>query len=180
MFITHVLIQVYDNLTGKPVNTPKSYGKSIKPTELPEGIARFFPVGTSSATEPSTEGSSSGLPASKLRPIVEGIRADIEEIRDVLKDLEFRMVGGSLLIVYEADLDRAEEGLKWLDEDEDDEDEEDEEDGKRKSGPPYVVKVIDFAHTKATPGQGTDEGVLLGVDTVLKLLDGRLKELATL
>jgi hypothetical protein len=39
------------------------------------------------------------------------------------------------------------------------------------------VKLIDFAHTKVVPGKGLDEGVLLGMDTILRLLDGRLSEL---
>ncbi|KAI1791590.1 hypothetical protein LXA43DRAFT_1010937 [Ganoderma leucocontextum] len=41
-------------------------------------------------------------------------------------------------------------------------------------GPPYLVKLIDFAHTKTVPGIGPGEGVLKGVDTVLRLLDGRI------
>ena len=97
------------------------------------------------------------------------------------------MVGGSLLIVYEADWDRAREGVKfWLesegveDEDEDEEDEEDEDDERKKPGVPYGVKMIDFAHTRLTPGEGPDEGVLLGLDTVLRLLDGRIAEVKAL
>ena len=34
-------------------------------------------------------------------------------------------------------------------------------------------ELEDFAHTEAVAGGGPDEGVLLGVDTMLKLLDGR-------
>lgn len=64
------------------------------------------------------------------------------------------MVGGSLLIIYEADWMRAAQA----------------------DNTPYVVKLIDFAHTKMTPGQGPDEGVLLGLDTVIRLLDGRIEE----
>ena len=70
------------------------------------------------------------------------------------------------------------------DEDEDDdEDEEDENESdkgesaeKKRAGPPYLVKLIDFAHTKVVPGIGPDEGVLKGVDTVLRLLDGRIEQ----
>ncbi|KAK7438462.1 hypothetical protein VKT23_018075 [Stygiomarasmius scandens] len=172
--------QVYDNTTSQPINTPKSYGKSIKPSDLPEGIRRFFP--TSSAE------SSSGLPANLLLSILQYLREDIEEIRGVLAKLHFRMVGGSLLIIYEADFAKAEEGLQWvkdveegrIDPEEDDDEEEDKEEDtaakKQKPRSPYVVKLIDFAHTRIKPGDGPDEGVLKGIDTVLGLLDGRIKE----
>ncbi|KAF5349488.1 hypothetical protein D9756_008917 [Leucocoprinus leucothites] len=164
--------QVYDNVTGLAVNTPKSYGKSIKAADLPEGIAKFFPVG-----KPAPE-SSNGLSASLLRQILPAIRDEIKEIRDVFSELELRMVGGSLLIVYEGDWTRAQEGVDRMYEEEASDEEEDEEDAKKKPGPPFVVKLIDFAHTKVVPGQGPDEGVLLGMDTVLRLLDGRIKEIA--
>ncbi|KXN91930.1 Inositol polyphosphate multikinase [Leucoagaricus sp. SymC.cos] len=139
--------QVHDNVTGQAVITPKSYGKSIKVADLPEGIAKFFPVGKL-VTESLTD-CSCGLPATLLRPILQGIRGDIQEIRDIFAELELRMVGGSLLIMYEGDWGKARE-----------------------------VKLIDFAHTKVVPGEGPDKGVLLGMDTVLKLLDGRLESLA--
>lgn len=92
-----------------------------------------------------------------------------------------RMVGGSLLIIYEADWARAKEGVEYLEEDdsegEDDEDnDEDEDDAKKRPGPPYIVKVIDFAHTRIVPGQGPDEGVLKGIDTTLSLLDKRIEQ----
>ena len=44
--------------------------------------------------------------------------------------------------------------------------------------PAYSVPLIDFAHTKLTPGEGPDEGVLKGFDTVIRLFEGRVKELA--
>ncbi|KAI0081412.1 SAICAR synthase-like protein [Panus rudis PR-1116 ss-1] len=170
--------QVYDLESGVAVNTPKTYGKSITAAQLSEGIAKFFPLA------PDTTTTGTGLPARILLPILENLREDIAEIKEALAELHFRMVGGSLLIVYEADWARAEEGLKLFDQSEPEEDDEevdeDEDDdggeGKKKVGPPYVVKLIDFAHTKITPGQGPDEGVLKGVDTVLRLLDGRIKE----
>ncbi|KAF5343543.1 hypothetical protein D9758_012952 [Tetrapyrgos nigripes] len=173
--------QVYDNITSQPVNTPKSYGKSIKPSDLPEGIRRFFPV--------SSGESSLGLPAKLLFPILQYIREDIAEIRSALAGLHFRMVGGSLLIIYEADFAKAEEGIQWvkdvedgkIDPEEDDDDDEDvKEEEVDKKRPPYVVKLIDFAHTRVKPGEGPDEGVLKGIDTVLSLLDGRIKEVESM
>ncbi|KAF9494056.1 SAICAR synthase-like protein [Pleurotus eryngii] len=171
--------QVYNNDTGLPVNTPKSYGKSIKPADLPDGIARFFPVASPATT---AENSNSGLTRSTLLPILRGIREDVAELKDAFAQVDMRMVGGSVLIVYEADEDKAKEGLKLLEdgafEEEDDEEDEDEsEDEQNKPGPPFVAKLIDFAHTRIVPGEGPDEGVLLGLNTVLRLLDRRIGQI---
>ncbi|KAJ7134847.1 hypothetical protein C8R44DRAFT_829198 [Mycena epipterygia] len=163
--------QVHDNTTGEAVRTPKAYGKSISAAQLPEGIARFFPIATADAP-------TQGLPAALLLQILELLREDVQDIRDALAVLEVRMVGASLLILYESDAARAEEGLKWMlndqyeDEDEDDDDDDDE--NEPKPGPPCDVRLIDFAHTRLVPGQGPDEGVLLGISTLLALLDERI------
>ena len=155
--------------------TPRSYGKSLKSSDLPDGISHFFPVGQAPST-------SSGLPKQTLLPILHAIREDVADIREVFTTLEIRMIGGSLLIVYEADWARAEDGLQrlWLDagdEEGEEDDEEDEDDDDDRPGPPFVVKIIDFAHTRLAPGEGPDEGVLLGLDTVLRLLDGRIAQI---
>ncbi|RDB19501.1 Inositol polyphosphate multikinase [Hypsizygus marmoreus] len=172
--------QMYDNNTSQPINTPKSYGKSIKPADLPEGIARFFALGTEDGS------SNTGLPRATVLPLLRSIREDIADIREIIASLEARMVGMSLLIVYEADWALAAEGVKRLgleadeeDEDDDDDDEDDDDDDESKRpGPPYVVKLIDFAHTRVTPGKGPDEGVVFGFDTVLRLLDGRIAQIS--
>ncbi|KAI0628820.1 hypothetical protein C8Q77DRAFT_341606 [Trametes polyzona] len=176
--------QVYDLASGKAVNVPKSYGKSITAADLPDGIARFFPIAHSAPAPAPATPQGTGLPADVLAPILESLREDIAEIRAALADVHMRMVGSSLLIIYEADVERARAGLHWLeeggdmDEEDEDEDEEDEDadDAKKRVGSPYIVKLIDFAHTKIVPGAGPDEGVLKGVDTVLRLLDGRLEQ----
>ena len=95
------------------------------------------------------------------------------------------MVGGSFLIIYEGDLERVKQGIALLEEsaeeEEDDEDEEeDEEDVDEeniKPGLACLVKLIDFAHTTVVAGEGPDEGALLGMDTTLKLLDGRIVQI---
>ena len=40
-----------------------------------------------------------------------------------------------------------------------------------------LVKRIDFAHTKPVAGEGPDERESLGLDTTLRLLDGRVSEI---
>ncbi|KAF7314564.1 Kinase [Mycena kentingensis (nom. inval.)] len=173
--------QVYDTTTGEPVNTPKTYGKSISKAQLPEGVARFFPV--AGAGDPNAP--MQGLPAALLLQILELLREDVQEIRDAFAALELRMVGGSLLMLYESDAARAEEGVKYMlrdvdqeDDDEDEEEDAEDEDGERstkKPGPAYDVRLIDFAHTRFVPGEGPDQGVLLGFKTVLELLDQRIE-----
>jgi len=92
------------------------------------------------------------------------------------------MVGGSLLIVYEGDFELVKQGIALLEEgveeeDEEDEDEDEEDEENTKPGPACLVKVIDFAHTKVVTGEGPDEGVLLGINTTLELLDGRISQI---
>ncbi|KAI4522549.1 SAICAR synthase-like protein [Schizophyllum commune Loenen D] len=192
--------QVYDNLTNTPVNTPKSYGKSIKVTDLPDGIAKFFPVAHASTGDPSSTNTqttsdtqptpTTGLPSSTLLPILRDIRRDVAAIREHLSKIEMRMVGGSVLIIYEADWERAaeaaarigtpeEEDDEEIDSDEDEDEGKDDESQQNKPGPAFVVKLIDFAHTRLAPGEGPDAGVLLGLDTTLKLLDGRIAQVET-
>jgi 1D-myo-inositol-tetrakisphosphate 5-kinase/inositol-polyphosphate multikinase len=185
--------QVYDNSTSEPVITPKSYGKSIKVSDLPEAIARFFPIAPTapSSSESTTPPAPSlGLPQPILLSILELLREDVADILEALKNIHLRIVGGSLLIVYEADRERAAEGVKAFEleaisdgssdeqqvDEEGNEDEEEEEDGKKPLGPPYIVKLIDFAHTRFKPGEGADEGVLLGLSMVLTLLNGRIEQ----
>ena len=53
---------------------------------------------------------------------------------------------------------------------------EDEEEDEVGTGPPFAVKLIDFAHTKMVPGEGQDEGVIRGINTIVKLLEKRIGE----
>ena len=125
--------------------------------------------------------SSSGLPKETLKPILRAICEEIAEIREIYSSLEIRMVGASLLIIYEADWNRAEQSLIPFNEEEyekdDDEDDDEDESNSKRPGPPFVVKLIDFAHTRLAPGEGPDRSVLIGMETILKLLDMRLGEI---
>ncbi|CCM04564.1 uncharacterized protein FIBRA_06745 [Fibroporia radiculosa] len=222
--------QVYNLATNKPVMVDRAYGKSLKPSDLLDGIVRFFPLASNTApclsafadlSSDQATNSGTGLPSEILQDMLSQIRLEIEEIYTAVAGTEMRMVGGSLLILYEAEWERASEGLQILkeqqeesdsynrdeedngdndednndednndednnDEDNNDEDsdgggdensDEDNDEGNEKPiGPPFVVKLIDFAHTQLAPGHGPDEGVLLGLRTVLRLLDDRLQQ----
>ena len=177
MICCNVLVwQVHDTTTGQAVIMPRSYGKSLNASDLQDVIAKFFPVHSGQSPQ--------GLPKEQLLPVIEVIRKHVAAVRDAFAQLEIRMVGGSFLIIYESDLERAKEGITMLEEggvdeedgeDESDEEEEDEEDTK--PGLLYLVKLIDFAHTEVVTGEGPDEGALLGMDTTLKLLDGRIAQI---
>ncbi|KAJ2936594.1 hypothetical protein H1R20_g499, partial [Candolleomyces eurysporus] len=183
--------KVHDNRTGLPVYTPKAYETCLKPSELPDGIARFFPVGTDSLEGAPGE-PSQGLPAHVLLPVLKGIRKEIAGLRGALSKLEFRMVGGSILVIYEAEWERAESAIKrYLEEskqepfpqkageekEKKEEDDEEDDDNENLPPPAFTVKLIDFGHIRVEAGVGPDEGVLLGIDTVLRLLDGRIQQL---
>ena len=217
------LLQVFGNTTPLPIIFPKSYGKTIRVSELRAGVARFFPINGSlmSGSQvlrirtsilhyrvhsdlPGAEAGGRmdvGLPRTLLLPVLKSIRKSVQEIRDVLSAMEMRMVGSSLLIIYEGDWHRAEMGVQWLaeqaasatgdegvdgggresEEDEEDDSEEDDESEDEHGGykSPCVVKVIDFAHTRLKPGEGPDRSVLKGLETVLALLDGRIMDCMT-
>jgi len=108
----------------------------------------------------------------------------------------------SLLIVYEGDESVLREALAAeaegiLNEDADDDgdgDESSEEDwgeggedgdglgdgagsrGKGERKGTTLVKLIDFAHSRAAKGEGRDEGVMKGMETSIMLVAGRLAE----
>lgn len=177
---------MYDHSTGAPVITPKSYGKNIKPVDLPDGIRRFFPL-AANAEEPEGQ----GLPQSLLLPVLAGILDELRAIREAFAETEVRMVGGSLLICYEAIWEKVKEGLhrqqqkalqsrsKEETDGGDDADDEEEDSDDEEQALAYAVRLIDLAHTKVVPGEGPDQGVLKGIDSTISLLDGRLKEVET-
>lgn len=197
--------QVHDLGAGVAVNTARSYGKMLKKDDLPDGIAKFFPASLlpsqpapspdapppfPASVETTTPTNGTGLPPRTLLPILRGIRKNVQEIRDAVAQVEMRMVGGSLLIIYEANWEKAEEGNKTeaerkaagLDEDEEEDEDSDEDDEEtvKTAGAAYVVKLIDFAHTFILPGRGADESLLTGMDTTLRLLKGRIEEVEAL
>ncbi|QRV86897.1 inositol-hexakisphosphate kinase [Ceratobasidium sp. AG-Ba] len=159
---------VYDPASQTYTVTPKEYGKSIKAEQLVEGTARFFPE---------------SVPREALLKVLGSVHDKVLEIQQALAETEIRMVGGSLLIVWEGDpaalakaIEAADSGRDVMEEE--DEGEEDElDENSRKPGPVCVVKLIDFAHTRLVPGEGPDEGVMTGVGTTLKLLENRIHEL---
>ncbi|GJJ11869.1 hypothetical protein Clacol_006107 [Clathrus columnatus] len=190
---------VFDYTEGKVINATRAYGKSLKKQDLPTGIAKCFPLAISTSDVPQGQ----GLPKELLKQVLEGIIIEIKEIIDILKRVDVCMVGTSLLIIYEADWDilkrtlldwpskkievsttfdvedeekEEEEAQYLLNEHDIAEDEDDESEGNEDTRSPYIVKLIDFAHTSLKKRK--DTGVILGLETTLELLTGRLKEIS--
>ena len=274
--------QTWHAPTSSYILTPKSFGKSLKPADLPSGMVRFFPIpsdvllslappssptSSESISTPSiTTGDVSHLPLTPAEPahldkltspyvpthptslapptptsagpleytshaippellsrLLGAIDERLGELENVVSTLEARFIGASVLIVYEGDPERladalerydatkqarvsagtnagtVEAGPEDVDEDEDDEDEDllgdsdldsstssddDSQDGTRADArrarrcPPFTLKMIDFAHTRLVQGEGVDEGVLLGLRTLRRLVKARREEVA--
>lgn len=188
----------------------------MKPEQLQEGIENFFPCSISSSPTNSDLGTSPlvtstiGLPADTLLTLLTSLHGALTDLRKSLSGAHVRMVGGSVLIVYEGDWETAAAASGRGGGPENFEEEESEEDGGAESDlievevdeqgeiimgsetsesssetsstdlPPrlYTISLIDFAHTRVVPGEGPDQGVLTGMDTLIRLVDRRKREVA--
>ncbi|BGP25346.1 arginine metabolism transcriptional control protein [Rhodotorula toruloides] len=200
--------QVWDTASQEYIPTAKPYGRSLKATELPSGIARFFypplsslsqaekealgvrsaPIASSSsfatsAISSATSATPAPLPLDLLLPVLRTLLRQLDELITVFSTLEIRMRGGSLLIVVEGDPSALEAALlrSMGDDDDDDSASVSTTDGEGNAKPhtrlAYEMRLIDFAHTRAAPGEGPDEGVLKGLQTVKALLEDLTRRL---
>lgn len=203
-------LQVWDAASQAYIPTAKPYGRSLKPAELPSGIARFFypplsclsqaekdaldsaPASSATSTFATTSATSSPAPATPptpaplpldlLLPVLRTLIRRLDELISLFSTLEIRMRGGSLLIVVEGDPSALEAALlRSMDDDEDDAASVSTTDGEGNAKPhtrlAYEMRLIDFAHTRAAPGEGPDEGVLKGLRTVKTLLEDLTQKL---
>ena len=46
-----------------------------------------------------------GIPGALLTQVIDGIRADVAAVKGAMEQIYLRMVGGSILVVYEGDPD---------------------------------------------------------------------------
>jgi 1D-myo-inositol-tetrakisphosphate 5-kinase/inositol-polyphosphate multikinase len=92
--------KVWDELKSEYVGTDKTYGKSLKPSDLPSGFSRFF-FGThlDRPSPPTTP----HQPVPLVRLLLLAILVRLRALEALLPLLEMRMRGGSLLIVVEGD-----------------------------------------------------------------------------
>ncbi|EJU05741.1 SAICAR synthase-like protein [Dacryopinax primogenitus] len=169
---------VYNRISDTQETYPRAYGYSLTAPRLIEGINAFFPCATSP--------DEIGHPPELLATILEGIEDDVEELIEVLEKLELRIVGTSLLVVYEGEGETLREVLKRQEvlqvaaeegegneEEEDGEEEMEDEELEETPKLPWVVRLIDFAHSHLAPGRGPDEGAIFGLRTFLRLVRER-------
>lgn len=168
--------QVYDSETNTYRSVPKTFGKTIHAEHLALGMRMLLACpeqGDAEEAEALLEGTSisEGTSRHRLASLPEGLVVrllrdhlinDLEELYAIFAEVEVRMRGASLLSVYEGDPARLDATLS--------------RDGSHGQGRPQV-RLIDFGHATIVPGQGPDQGILLGLSTVLELARKTLEKL---
>ncbi|KAM0789241.1 hypothetical protein ACM66B_000084 [Microbotryomycetes sp. NB124-2] len=176
--------QVWDADAQQYHTTPKALGKLLKVDQLHDGFLHFFDP-PSSPFPPSLSTASNNpqaLPKKQYVLVMKAILKRLEEMVQLLQGLEIRVRGSSLLIVIEGDpatlqstMDRlssddvkpSSSTSKLADDEDDEESDIEDEHGNVKPSAliPFDIKWIDFAHARLAPGEGPDEGLILGVQT---------------
>lgn len=179
------MVQVWDPSAFAYVSTPKAFGKALQPSELPNGIARFF------APHLATPPAPAALPLPLLHSVLQLLLARLGDLIELFASLECRIRGGSVLVVIEGDADalaaalaRATAAPTRVEEGSDDSDDnsvdttDDEGQAQPHTRVPVELRLIDFAHATSAEGKGPDEGVLKGLETTRSLLRGMLERVA--
>ena len=197
-------MQVWDSSSTSFVKTEKSYGKSLSVDQLGIALSKYLNspplLSTSSIALPPILAATSPLPVALIRAVVKNVLSRVRELESIMAQMEFRMIGGSLLIVYEGDeealrsaLDREVAASKSAtdslsssrQQDDATSDAESDESASTSNSQgdalphtrlSFDVRLIDFAHTRAATGEGPDQGVLQGLAKVRELLEGWLGE----
>ncbi|GAA6064619.1 hypothetical protein JCM10212_006573 [Sporobolomyces blumeae] len=190
--------QVWDPTTQAYHSTPKPFGRTLLETELAIGLSRFFYPSLSSPSSAELARSSTSdpppslpvppeaypppLPTDLVLPVLRSFARRLSTLTELLRTLEIRIRGGSLLFVVEGDPLALEKSLLRAaaragengaaDDSYDDEDDRSTTDGDGNAAEhtlePFELRLIDFAHTRAAPGEGPDEGVVLGIENLRK------------
>lgn len=157
-------------------SVPKMFGKTIKAEHLELGMRMLLACpqeGDAEHAETALVGTSLSVDAFSFRlpslpdelvekALREHLVKDLEEIHAIFSEVEVRMRGASLLLVYEGEPSRLSQTLTS---------------GSVVQEGKAQVRVIDFGHASIVPGQGPDQGVLLGLSTVLDLARKQLERL---
>ncbi|SPO24175.1 related to ARG82 - dual-specificity inositol polyphosphate kinase required for regulation of phosphate-and nitrogen-responsive genes [Ustilago trichophora] len=168
--------QTYDVETKSYHSVPKTFGKTIKAEHLELGMRMLLACpqeGDAEHAETALVGTSLSVDALSFRlpslpdelvekALREHLVKDLEEIHAIFSEVEVRMRGASLLLVYEGEPSRLSQTLAS---------------GSVVQEGKAQVRVIDFGHATIVPGQGPDQGVLLGLSTVLDLARKQLERL---
>lgn len=123
---------------------------AIQPSDLPGSIAPHTAPPQTASTLASEAGHLDRDSSPDLVRVLNKVALPaLDRLLDLFQTLEVRIRGGSLLLVYEGDAD-ARRNLPLDD--------------------VMTLKLIDFAHATFVPGQGPDEGVVLGLKTIKQLV----------
>ncbi|SNX86465.1 related to ARG82 - dual-specificity inositol polyphosphate kinase required for regulation of phosphate-and nitrogen-responsive genes [Melanopsichium pennsylvanicum] len=168
--------QTYDVKTQSYHVVPKAFGKTIKPEHLDLGMRMLLACPEEDDAEraemvlagSSIKGDTLSLRLPSLadelvvRMLCNHLIKDLEELHAIFSEIEVRMRGASLLLIYEGEPSRVSRSVAQSN---------DVDEGKAQ------VRLIDFGHATIVPGQGPDKGVLLGLSTVLDLAKKQLQRL---
>ncbi|CAD6888920.1 unnamed protein product [Tilletia laevis] len=163
--------QTWDEARQQPFSVSKLFGKNIlTQDELELGARLFFCsprptedtdryneiVTGSEASSPHRIDSLPSLPAELVHRVVsQGLAPQLEEICQLVKHVEWRVRGGSVLLVFEGNQAALERKLN---------------DPFSEPATYCKARLIDFAHATVVPGQGPDEGYVQGLQTSIALL----------
>lgn len=147
----------------------KFYGRQFSASTVRQGFEDFFLLERGAVAK------------GPMRKVINRFLEDLEGLKFVLEREESRMYSSSLLFVYEGDQDALRDAFVAEKEDEEvppneinggETHEESDDDGEGQRPAVQALKLIDFAHAEWTPGQGMDENLLHGLNSVIKLLEG--------
>lgn len=186
--------QIWDNEKNDLMKVGKAFGKAAKVVQLPLGLQSFFGLATKEeAAQISNiageQVSAVVLPEKSVERIIQdGVIPAMKEIIEIVKKLEWRIRGSSLLIVFEGDKNELnkinaksdlEAGRGLIDTDQlvDTTNLNNATILKANSSRLVDVRLIDFAHASFGKEKGADEGYLSGLQTTKELLEELSKAL---
>jgi 1D-myo-inositol-tetrakisphosphate 5-kinase/inositol-polyphosphate multikinase len=152
-------MSVYNPTTKARVWYDRQFGRNIKVEKVVQGFSEYFGDGEKAFP----------METEKKRVLANSIKDELEYIYEVLQKKELRMVSASILIIYEGDEQAFEQKLAQGNSMADEEN--DSEDDQNDYPPIFRVKLIDFAHSKLTPGEGPDLNSLHGVTSLIDIFD---------
>ncbi|UZJ52355.1 hypothetical protein CBS101457_001675 [Exobasidium rhododendri] len=188
--------QIWDEERGEIVKVGKKFGKTVQASEVPLGLRSFFGVASTAEAARVSEISGKKIKAvnsaesSIERILHDAVVPSVKEIIDIVKKLEWRVRGGSILIVYEGDEKEVKSFLdakgsmhtgRYLTDTDQLIDTHDLANAgilSDKSSRRIVdVRLIDFAHASFGREKGIDDGYLAGLESTKYLLEDLTKAL---
>ncbi|CCD22278.1 inositol polyphosphate multikinase NDAI_0A01200 [Naumovozyma dairenensis CBS 421] len=165
----------YENDFNNYVFINKKFGRTRTQKDIKDAFKLYFGADT--------------LSKERISSLLTIFLQRLQLFYNTLLNQEIRMISSSLLFIYETDSDRWDilnnedsmlrDNFLQSDDDDDDDDDDDEYEGednevltaknsRLKHSQLSSMSLIDFAHSKFTPGQGYDENVIEGVESLIQ------------